>query len=114
MNHESALREAIAGTLAVEVKAHSLVKACVRFGLAEGTDEEAWAGKARYVEARLSDKPLAELLEIGDDVLREYQGYKLHAFRLKEALRFGRADGKRHISEITRRNLVDELARPYP
>jgi hypothetical protein len=41
--------------------------------------------------------------------VKAYEGYKLHAFRLKEALRFARAGGKRRISEITRTNLLDEL-----
>lgn len=109
MNHEAELRAAISATLATEVKAHSLVQACVRFGLEGGQESEAWASKATYVGKRLEDKQLADLLKIGDAVLHAYEGYKLHAFRLKEALRFARAGGKRRISEITRTNLLDEL-----
>lgn len=108
MNHEAELRATIAGTLATEVKAHSLVQACVRLGLEGGEEAEAWSSKIRYVEKRLANKQLAELLKLGDGVLRAYEGYKLHAFRLKEALRLARAEGKRRITEITRKNLVDE------
>src|SRR5262249_22775416 len=103
------LRSAIARTLAAEVKAYDLAKACVRFGLADGSGEEAYASKLRYVEARLVEKTLPELLAIGDAVLVAYEGYKLHAFELKESLRLARSGGRRLITEITRRNLLDEL-----
>lgn len=109
MKYEPELRAAISATLAMEVKAHSLVQACLRFGLEGGEESEAWASKARYVGKRLEGKQLVDLLKIGDAVLQAYEGYKLHAFRLKEALRFARAEGKRRISEITRTNLLDEL-----
>ncbi len=66
MNHEAELRAAISATLATEVKAHSLVKACLRFGLDGGEESEAWASKAKYVGKRLEDKPFADLLKIGD------------------------------------------------
>lgn len=109
MDPVSNLRAAIARTLANEVKAYDLARACVRFGLAEGTGDEAYGGKVRYVETRIEAKPLAELLTLGDAVLAAYEGYKLHAFELKEALRFARSGGRRRFTEITRRNLLDEL-----
>jgi hypothetical protein len=109
MNLIADLRAAIARTLANEVKAYDLAKACVRFGLAGGSGEEAFANKRRYVESRLDERGLAELLSIGDAVLVEYEGYKLHAFELKEALRFARCSGRLKITEITRRNVLDEL-----
>jgi len=109
MNFVTELRTAIARTLANEIKAYDLAKACVRFGLEDGTGEEAWAGKMRYVESRLDNKALGELLAIGDAVLEAYEGYKLHAFELKETLRLARTNGRRRITEITRRNLFDEL-----
>src|SRR6266700_4519222 len=109
MSYEVDLRAAITATLATEVNAHSLVQACVGFGLQGGEESEAWASKAKYVEKRIRDRQLAELLKLGDAVLHAYEGYKLHAFRLNEALRFARAGGRRRISEITRANLLDEL-----
>lgn len=109
MNVVADLRAAIARTLAVEVKAYDLAKVCIGVGLSDGTDEEAFRSKTKYVEHRLEEKSLADLLAIGDAVLVAYEGYKLHAFALKEALRFARCNGRLSITEITRRNIFDEL-----
>jgi len=64
MNLAAELRSAIARTLANEVKAYDLARACVRFGLADGTGEEAYASKMRYVDTRLEGKSPAELNRI--------------------------------------------------
>jgi hypothetical protein len=51
---------------------------------------------------------------VATNVLHAYEGHTLHAFRLKEALSFARAGGKRRISEITPANLLDEFLRMNP
>jgi very-short-patch-repair endonuclease len=109
VNYEAELRNAIARTLAVVVKAHSLPPVCVQLGLEDGEGAEAFAGKERYVQRRLADKSLTDLLKVGDEVVRAYENHKLHAFQLRETVRLARVNGKRRISEITRTKLFDEL-----
>jgi len=62
MNHEAELRAAISATLATEVKAHSLVKACLRFGLDGvvcGNSIEAHSRRMGVIEVEKSPESLA-------------------------------------------------------
>lgn len=71
MNLASELRDAIAAALS-EVKAYELRAECVRFGLSDGEDTEAWKSKFRYVHTRLGDYNAAELTQLGQRVLERH------------------------------------------
>lgn len=110
MNLAVDLANAIASLLATEVKAQNLPTVCVGFGLADGTGDDAFRGKARYVATRLEGKSLAELVAIGAAVLMANDRFTLETFRLREAVRFARAKGLRRITEITRANLCEAFS----
>jgi hypothetical protein len=108
MNHEAELRAAISATLATEVKAHSLVQACLRFGLEGGEESEVWASKARYVGKRLegSSRTCSRSETASFTRTRVTSSTRSGS---RKPLRFARAGGKRRISEITRTNLLDKF-----
>lgn len=110
MNLGVELTNAIAALLAAEVKAQNLPAACSGFGLADGTGDDAFRGKARYVTTRLEGKSLTDLMTIGAAVLKSHERFTLQSFQLKEALRFAHTNGMRRISEITRTNLCEAFS----
>jgi len=109
VNYEAKLRTAIARAIADLADDNSLPQVCARFGLGEGDFFIGWEDKAQHVDDRLADRQLLDLIEIGESVLPACEGHRLSAFRLNEALRIARASGRRRISEVTRRNIFDEL-----
>lgn len=99
------LRDTIAGVLAANVKAYNLPKECVALGLAEGTGEDAFKSKNRYVQDRLAGKSKDVLLSLAVKVMEAYPTDGLQALLEKLA-------PKTHpsVSEVTRRNLVQDLS----
>ena len=101
------LRDSIAGVLAANVKAYNLPKECVVLGLAEGAEEDAYRSKNRYVQDRLAGKPKEVLLSLAAKVVEVYPTDNLQV--LLEKL-----DPNAHpsVSEVTRRNLVQNFIYP--
>jgi len=67
-----AVRNAIAETLAENVKAYDLPEICVGFGLGAGNAADAFSSKRVYVKSRLLQKRGNELITIGESVIDEY------------------------------------------
>lgn len=74
------MREAIANSIAREVKSYNVAAFCERLGLApQGPDEDPHRSKAMYVLARLQERKLPELLELARAVLAEWDDDHLQA-----------------------------------
>ncbi len=86
------------------VSAYKLPDICVSVGLPSGTGEEAFQSKRTYIEKRLRPLPYARLFEVARAVQTEKPSYVL-----TEALAKIEEEGKRKVSELTRRNIVDLL-----
>lgn len=97
------LRREIASVLAAE-SAHQVPRICARYGLAEGTGQEAFSGKIRYVMNRLQDLSSNQVLKIGQAVQADYQHRELAlAVAAVEDIDLPR------ISNVTRRRLIAAL-----
>lgn len=99
------LRDSIAGVLATNVKAYNLPKECVVLGLAEGTGEDAFRSKNRYVQDRLVGKSKEVLLSLAVKVMEAYPTDGLQALLEKLA-----PETHPSVSEVTRRNLLQDLS----
>lgn len=66
------LRETIAKIIADNEKAYDVPTICVAFGLAPGTDSEAFSSKRRYVRSRITTKSMSELIDLGEKLLERY------------------------------------------
>lgn len=97
------LRRQIASALADE-KAHDVPDVCSRYGLEEGTGEEAFSGKFRYVLKRLQTLSTTEVLRIGQAIHADYQNQQL-----ADALAVIEDVNLPKISGLTRRRLIDVL-----
>ncbi len=96
------LRDLVADAL-YGVKAHTLPTVCERYGIAPGSEEEAFNSKIRYVMARLHKLSDEKVLGIAKEVVKEFPDDKLQA--AIEAV-----DQSSHIvSDITRRNMAEAL-----
>jgi hypothetical protein len=86
------------------ISANKLPKVCQVFGLAEGTGEEAFSSKMRYVLTRLEGLSDEELLELAEKVLAQHPSYTLEELvaKLKPGVSY-------QIGELTRRAVVREL-----
>jgi very-short-patch-repair endonuclease len=87
------------------VSAHHLPNACVALGLPPGDGNDAFASKRVYVKNRLVGKSQQELVELGARVLEAHPNY-----HLEEAL-WKLTPPQPTISDLTRRKLIDALAR---
>ncbi|MFD0935021.1 hypothetical protein ACFQ12_07480 [Methylobacterium trifolii] len=97
------LRREIASVLAAE-SAHQVPRICARYGLAEGTGQEAFSGKIRYVMNRLQDLSSNQVLKIGQAVQADYQHRELAlAVAAVEDIDLPR------LSNVTRRRLIAAL-----
>ncbi|MEW1823538.1 hypothetical protein AB0323_22470 [Arthrobacter sp. NPDC080031] len=71
------LRSAIAEAIS-EAKAYEVAAECVRYGLQPAEEgEDPWAGKYRYVEAKLKRLTLEELTVLGHKVFVDYPSEEL-------------------------------------
>src|SRR3954447_24061283 len=95
------LRKQVATVLAA-VKAHELPSLCSRFGLPDGTKEEAFQGKFRYAHSRLLGIGTKQLLRIAHELLEEFPSPSL-----AEQLAKYEEAGRPLISEITRCRVVE-------
>jgi hypothetical protein len=98
------LDDSIADAL-YSVSAHHLPSACTALGLAPGDGPEAFASKRAYVKSRLAGKSPLELAELGHRVLETHPNYHL------EEVLWKLMSPQPTISDLTRRKLIDELAR---
>jgi hypothetical protein len=74
------MREAMASSIAREVKSYNVAAFCEGLGLApQGPDEDPHRSKAMYVLARLQDRKLPDLLEVARAVLAEWDDDHLQA-----------------------------------
>ncbi|GAA4981036.1 hypothetical protein [Kitasatospora paranensis] len=72
------LRSAIAGAVA-QLKSYNVPAVCERLGLAPGTEEEAFASKARYVTGRLQNLSLTDLVRVAQRFVEDYDDAELEA-----------------------------------
>jgi hypothetical protein len=97
------LRQLIASIISNQ-KAYNVPGVCSRYGLADGTGEEAFSSKFKYVMQRVQHLPSAEVLRVA----RALQLDEPNA-ELKEALtKFDERSGPL-ITPLTRQRIVDEL-----
>lgn len=97
------LRRAIANVIAGE-SARDVPGVCKRYGLAEGTGEEAFSGKFRYVMSRLHALNSAQVLQTGQAALGDYRdGALANAVEVLEDANLPK------ITMITRRRLLNIL-----
>src|SRR5437879_2609318 len=66
------IRDTIADALWAVVKAQDLPAICARFGLADGTTDEAFRSKRTYVRSRLRAHSGPALLSLAAEILTEY------------------------------------------
>jgi hypothetical protein len=88
------------------ISAYKLPKVCQAFGLAEGTGEEAFSSKNRYVLTRLEGLSEDDLVELAEKVVAQHPRYSLEELlgKLKPSVSY-------RIGELTRRAVVRELNR---
>ena len=86
-------------------KSYSVPSICAGYGLAEGTEEEAFRSKFKYVMARLQSLPAAEVLRIARAVQREED-----SANLDEALaKFDEQGAQQIITPLTRQRIIMEI-----
>jgi hypothetical protein len=97
------LRDLVASAIAGE-KAYDVPAVCQRYGLASGTDEEAFRSKFRYVSSRLQRLSTKHVLEIAQRIQNDMPTFELGELLLL----ITEQDGPR-ITELTRRRVVEAL-----
>ncbi|EJV52613.1 hypothetical protein IEK_01262 [Bacillus toyonensis] len=90
----------------VDEKAYDLPSVCVRYGLENGEESEAFSSKRVYVQRRLKNKDQLFLIDLAQRIIQDYD---LHTSTLAKILHKTAPTGFYSISEITRRNIMDEL-----
>ena len=98
-----ALRDLVASAIAGE-KAYNVPAVCRRFGLADGTDEEAYRSKFTYVSSRTKELRSAQVLDLARAVQADMPSYPLGEVLAKIDER-----GQHSITELTRRRIVAAL-----
>lgn len=93
------IRHALASAIA-DAKAYEVPALCVRLGLADGTEQEAFASRLRYANARLAGVTSAKLVAMARELLADQDHYEL-----AEALAKLEEDGSRLVTELTRRRI---------
>jgi AbiJ N-terminal domain 3/Abortive infection C-terminus len=97
------LRQLIASAISCH-KSYSVPGICVGYGLAEGTEEEAFRSKFKYVMARLQSLPAAEILRIARAAQAEEASTDLD-----EALAKFDERGGPQITPLTRQRVLTEI-----
>ena len=98
------LRNAITESLWGAVKAQDLPDMCARFGLAEGTIEEAFRSKRGYVRARLRSLSGVNLLKLASKVLEEFD-----VIQLRDLVSELTTHSEQRVSDLTRREVMKVL-----
>src|SRR5262249_13176402 len=94
-----AMRERVASVIAEE-KSYDVPAVCRRYGLADGSGEEAFQSKFRYVQRRLQELATPQVVDIARRLHVDVSDFELGELiaRLDE--------GKQHrITELTRRRV---------
>lgn len=86
------------------VKAYDLPAACLRLGLAPGSEEEAFRSKHKYVRVRLVNFDDQQLLELSREILKEYEAPSLEDFVSEFT-----TPSEQRVSDLTRREILKEL-----
>lgn len=89
-----------------EEKAYDLPSVCRRYGLEEGEESEAFSSKRLYVQKRLKGKNKIFLLDLSKRIIDDYGE---SAKPLSKLMHSVNPKGIFEISEITRKNILDEL-----
>lgn len=97
------LRHLVASIISDE-KAYNVPSVCLRYGLAQGTNEEAFSSKYKYVMRRVQSLPPEEVLNIARR-LQDNEGRD----ELEEALAKIDEENNPKITPLTRRRIVSEL-----
>jgi hypothetical protein len=71
------LRQAIAGSIAANVKAYNVPTFCRQVGLPAGEDDSAWNSKSVYVTGLLQGWELPAMLEVAHRVLAQWDDEQL-------------------------------------
>ena len=82
-------------------KAYDVPGVCRRFGLADGTQEEAFSSKFKYVSSRLRELSSAKIFEISIETQNEYPSYALGEAIAKQV-----EEGQSVMTELTRRRII--------
>ncbi len=94
------LRQQLASAIA-DVKAYDVPNLCVRIGLPDGTEQEAFNSKYRYASSRLATVDTEVAVRAARHLLAEREN-----FALAEAVAHVEEVGSRKVSELTRRRIV--------
>lgn len=94
------LRQQLASAIA-DAKAYDVPNLCVRLGLPEGTEQEAFSSKHRYASSRLAAVDTEVVARAARQLLAEVEN-----FALAEAVAHVEEVGSRKVSELTRRRIV--------
>lgn len=89
-----------------EEKAYDLPKVCNKYGLEYGDESEAFKSRRVYVQKRLKGKNQLFLLDLAKRIIKDYGS---QANTLSKLVLRVNPTGIFFISEITRRNIIDEL-----
>ena len=104
----NALRSAVIDLIAAQ-SANDTPAICKGVGLADGTAEESFQSKAKYVRVRLMGKLEPDLISIGRTLLQQYESYPL-----SEALNKVLEAHEKSVSELTRRRIFAVFqSRPF-
>lgn len=87
-------------------KAYDLPNVCLRYGLDSGDDTEAFQSKRVYVQRRLKGKDQLFLIDLAKRVINDYGS---SANELSKILHRISPNGLYSISEITRKNIMEDL-----
>lgn len=94
------LRQQLASAIA-DAKAYDVPNLCVRLGLPDGTEQEAFSSKYRYAFSRLAAVDAEVAIRAAQQLLAEVEN-----FALAEAAAHVREVSSRKVSELTRRRIV--------
>ncbi|TJY42402.1 hypothetical protein E5161_10435 [Cohnella pontilimi] len=87
-------------------KAYNVPSVCLKYGLESGEESEAFQSRRLYVERRLKGKDQLFLIDLAKRIVSDYGD---EAKQLARILLSISPNGVFSISEITRRNIMDEL-----
>lgn len=97
------LRQLIASIISNE-KAYNVPGVCSRYGLADGTNDEAFASKFKYVMKRIQPLPPAEILRVARVLQSDEANAELGEVLIKLEEKSGPL-----ITSLTRQRIMEEL-----
>lgn len=102
----SKLRDSLASAIS-NYSAYNVPDLCARIGLSEGEEREAFNGKYRYAQRRLSKLRPDQVMDVAREFLTEQDSFEV-AELVSKIDEFDRT----HVSELTRRRIVGSLEWP--